>query len=248
MARIRTVKPEFWSSEQIMELSIDTRLLFIGMWNFCDDGGNHPASMKTLKAEIFPSDNIDLKEIRRMLDELSTNNLLCLYENEGKYYFHVSGWHHQRIDRPLPKHPKYVSQAIDFWQFDECSTSERRAIDVGREGKGRESKVKESVVGSRFALTDPPEDWIQFCVTQRPDINPGLTFDSFRDYWIGVSGSKGVKRDWPATWRNWVRNQKAAPGKQRPHTKRPQRAAIGSPEWKTEQEAEAKRMEEKYGS
>lgn len=29
--------------------------------------------------------------------------------------------------------------------------------------------------------------------------------DKFRDYWIGVSGARGVKRDWDATWRNWCR-------------------------------------------
>lgn len=28
----------------------------------------------------------------------------------------------------------------------------------------------------------------------------------FRDYWISVSGSKGIKQDWPATWRNWCRS------------------------------------------
>lgn len=27
----------------------------------------------------------------------------------------------------------------------------------------------------------------------------------FRDYWIAQPGQKGVKLDWPATWRNWVR-------------------------------------------
>ena len=30
-----------WTSEQIVECSPIARLLFIGMWNFCDDGGNH---------------------------------------------------------------------------------------------------------------------------------------------------------------------------------------------------------------
>ena len=32
--------------------------------------------------------------------------------------------------------------------------------------------------------------------------------DEFRDYWIAVPGSKGVKLDWLATWRNWVRRTK----------------------------------------
>lgn len=31
---------------------------------------------------------------------------------------------------------------------------------------------------------------------------------AFRDYWIAVPGAKGVKLDWLATWRNWVRRSK----------------------------------------
>jgi len=31
--------------------------------------------------------------------------------------------------------------------------------------------------------------------------------DKFRDYWVSVSGQKGVKRDWSATWRNWIRRR-----------------------------------------
>ena len=31
--------------------------------------------------------------------------------------------------------------------------------------------------------------------------------DRFGDYWRGVSGAKGVKLDWLATWRNWVRKE-----------------------------------------
>ena len=30
--------------------------------------------------------------------------------------------------------------------------------------------------------------------------------EQFKDYWLAVPGSKGMKRDWQATWRNWVRN------------------------------------------
>lgn len=32
--------------------------------------------------------------------------------------------------------------------------------------------------------------------------------DRFRDYWIGVPGQKGVKLNWLATWRNYMRDQK----------------------------------------
>lgn len=37
MPRIRTIKPEYWTSEQVLDLSIPARLAFIGLWNFCDD-------------------------------------------------------------------------------------------------------------------------------------------------------------------------------------------------------------------
>lgn len=30
---------------------------------------------------------------------------------------------------------------------------------------------------------------------------------TFRDYWIAKPGQSGVKTDWEATWRNWVRRE-----------------------------------------
>jgi hypothetical protein len=106
MARIRTVKPEFWTSEQVMECSPIARLAFIGMWSFCDDAGIHPASAKTLKAEVFPGDDITATEIEALVGELLATDLLVEYEAAGKRYWHVTGWHHQRIDQPTYKHPR----------------------------------------------------------------------------------------------------------------------------------------------
>ena len=38
----------------------------------------------------------------------------------------------------------------------------------------------------------------------------------FADYWAAKAGAGGVKLDWQATWRNWVRNAKGqADGQQR---------------------------------
>lgn len=31
--------------------------------------------------------------------------------------------------------------------------------------------------------------------------------EKFVDYWLSAAGSKGVKQDWNATWRNWCRNE-----------------------------------------
>lgn len=52
-------------------------------------------------------------------------------------------------------------------------------------------------------------DWADFCKQERPDLVAGKVFDEFRDYWIAQPGQKGVKTNWGATWRNWVRNQRS---------------------------------------
>ena len=54
----------------------------------------------------------------------------------------------------------------------------------------------------------PTEEQIQFCKTSREDLDPKSTADSFRDFWIAQPGAKGLKLDWNATWRNWVRTQR----------------------------------------
>lgn len=57
----------------------------------------------------------------------------------------------------------------------------------------------------------PPAEYIEFCKTERPDLKPDFIAEEFKDYWISVAGAKGVKLDWFATWRNWVRNQRSQP-------------------------------------
>ena len=139
MARIRSIKPEFWASEQVMECSPTARLLFIGLWNFCDDAGNHVASAKTIKAEIFPGDDIASTDVQRMLDELSSNSLIAFYANGDKQYLHVTGWKkHQKIDRPTFKHPAYSDE--DRRVLDESSPPEGK----GEEGRGEEGKGKKT--------------------------------------------------------------------------------------------------------
>ena len=61
-----------------------------------------------------------------------------------------------------------------------------------------------------------PADWkpnaelVAWSKTERPDLDLRKVFEEFKDYWSSVPGSKGVKLDWDATWRNWVRKQTAA--------------------------------------
>lgn len=141
MARIRSIKPDFWTSEQVMECSTNVRLLFIGLWNFCDDTGRHPVAPKKLKALIFPADDFSVEDVSRMLDELSTNGLIQYYTVDNKEFFQVTGWHHQKIDRPQKaKYPAPISEHSSNGSD-------------GEEGKGRERKGEEEG-GRENAQTD----------------------------------------------------------------------------------------------
>lgn len=56
-----------------------------------------------------------------------------------------------------------------------------------------------------------PDEYRDFCRQERPDLSPSATWDRFRDHWTAKPGKDGVKLDWLATWRNWVRGERAMP-------------------------------------
>jgi hypothetical protein len=53
-----------------------------------------------------------------------------------------------------------------------------------------------------------PPDWAAWCEENRPDLDPAVVADAFRDFWVGKAGKDARKADWLATWRNWCRSQK----------------------------------------
>lgn len=152
MARIRSIKPEFWTDESVMECSTTARLMFIGMWNFADDKGRLENSLRQIKAKIFPGDDLDLETIRRMLDELSSNELVLIYSVDNKEYIQIKGWRHQKIDRPQPaKYPDPPDNPNPIRRtFDDHSSGDR----IGRDRIGEEKKDNAAdAATSEYAFT-----------------------------------------------------------------------------------------------
>lgn len=104
MARIRTIKPEFWTDEKIVALSFPARLFFMGMLNFVDDEGRASYSPSRLKMQILPADTVD---VSALLGEIRGESLIVVYEVDGKEFFQVNGFSkHQKVDkRTLSKIP-----------------------------------------------------------------------------------------------------------------------------------------------
>ena len=70
----------------------------------------------------------------------------------------------------------------------------------------KEKQQRGSRLTQDWVLTNPMDQWAK---QERPDLDVSQVAEQFKDYWISQPGQKGVKLDWDATWRNWVRNTKA---------------------------------------
>ncbi|WP_195651730.1 hypothetical protein [Bacteroides caccae] len=112
MARIRTIKPEFWEDEKIGKLPIPCRLFFIGCWNFADDFGVIKGNAALLKSQIFPYDeNLRVSEIKKWIDSLVDARMLVpIIHAEESYYFIRTFRSHQILDKRYDK--SYIGKEI----------------------------------------------------------------------------------------------------------------------------------------
>lgn len=155
MARIRTIKPEFFLHDELFELEKETglpvRLTFIGLWTQCDREGRFKWRPLRLKAAILPYDEVDMS---RVLHALNTRGFLVKYANNtGEYGVIPSFKNHQVINN---KESKSELPAISGCEIlkplsdagcgaigareprnDDAYQGERKE---GKEGKGRERK------------------------------------------------------------------------------------------------------------
>lgn len=151
MPRIRTIKPEFWTDDKIVELSPWARLLYIGLWNFADDNGVLEHKPKQIKMRIFPADEIEIDPLILELEKLSL--IQCYEVDNQKYIICPNLAKHQVIDKPrksnLPLPENY-----------EINRNQLKSTEImlGREGK-RKGKGKEKEEEKKILLsTDTPVD------------------------------------------------------------------------------------------
>lgn len=103
MARIRTIKPEFWTDEDMAEVSEAACLLAIGLLNYADDEGFFNANPKLIKAAVFPIREPSVT-IPVMLRELSNQGYLTLFStSDSKHFGLISNFaRHQVVNKPRP--------------------------------------------------------------------------------------------------------------------------------------------------
>lgn len=142
MARIRTIKPEFWTDEDMSEVSEAACLLAIGLLNYADDEGYFNANPKLIKAAIFPIRE-QSGSIPVLLRELSSVGYISLFSgHDGKIYGLVNNFAKHQV---INKAKKSIIRDLCVLPYEYGTDTEQ--LPSGRERKGKEWKGKPPLIG-----------------------------------------------------------------------------------------------------
>jgi len=235
MARIRTIKPDFFTSDDICALSPLARLLYVGLWCEADREGRLQWSPKTFKRRYLPDDECDVEAICR---ELLGRDLVRLYGDD--YAYIPTFLDHQHIN---PREAKSVIPAPDERVDDASCTRDPRVSDAqvgkeGREGKGREGNALDASrrVSVASELPDdwkPSEDDVAWAAKARPDLKGALLDEETERFRNHAKANARTAFNWGPNWRNWVSKAAAASTAQPSGNgwKKPQADTLPEPPW-----------------
>ena len=121
MARIRTIKPEFWQDEKLAPLDPLTRLVFLGLISQADDAGRLVDSVRLIDGLLFP-----------MTDDTCAEALVKLHDlgviergvtASGQRVIQIVNWDkHQKVEKPNLK------SALDPIVIADTSAKRRRSV------------------------------------------------------------------------------------------------------------------------
>lgn len=231
MARIRSLHPGQWTDERFVACSPTARLLALGLRNEADDNGVFEWKPITIKMRLFANDAVD---VTALLGELEAQEQIQHFDADGKRYGAIRNFRkYQRPEKPKSWHPlpdslrDYVGLSLpDPGRVaEELPTDQRKSPQRKDEGgKRKDGEEGRGRRGTRLAADWAPSD-ADRGFAQEQGLDSDAVAARFRDHWHSKAGRDGAKLDWPATWRNWCRNDadrtQGGHGRPQPHGKGP---------------------------
>lgn len=156
MARIRTIKPEFFRHADLYEAEKETglplRLAFAGLWTAADKSGRFKWKPRELKLDCLPHDDVDFS---RVLDALATRGWLVRYAVQGVEYGAIPTWEtHQVINN------RETPSKLPAPNENNILTREARVLDAlatPHKGKGREGEREKDSEANASGADAPPD-------------------------------------------------------------------------------------------
>lgn len=156
MSRIRSIHPGLWTDEAFVSLSAFARLLFMGIWNECDDAGSFEWSPLKLKMRILPADSVDSPAL---LAELVAAETVMQYDVGGKRYGAVRNFcQYQRPKKPNSVFPQ--TEEVRAWVNTEARSTRDGGEAVGNQlpPEPENARQMEEGGGRMKTSSDKPEE------------------------------------------------------------------------------------------
>lgn len=149
MARIRTIKPEFFKNWKLYQAEAESglplRISFAGLWTVCDREGRFEWIPQQLRLDALPYDDVDFS---RVLDALWTRGYVEKYAVDGHEFGWIPGFaDHQVINNresssilPEPNENNILTRDARVSDAKVTRIKSAPAERKGKEGKGREGE------------------------------------------------------------------------------------------------------------
>ncbi len=230
MARIRTIKPQFWEDEKLSSIPIQARLLFIGTWTISDDAGVLKGNEKFIKAQIFPYDDaLRLDALKSWIDALVKARMLVPLTYKGESYLYIRTFHsHQKIDKPslMRNIPDEDLKKL----LDEYSANNQEPLDIVNgivvvNGKDEERSIlSPAIAEAKHPDFEKFEKWIEVNASNVGKLGEPFTEKQFlklkKQYGVGIMQDMLLRmHNWKdlrkkntsayLTFLNWVKKEKS---------------------------------------
>lgn len=224
MARIRTIKPDFFRHELLQDLEIKypgqyIMLTFVGIWAQCDSNGVFPWRPRLLKLDILPFIPYEMEDT---LNILVSATMILKFESDGKFYGHVPTFcRHQRLTgKEAQDGRKYPLPPQDnTWESVEKQTGNKRENLIAQERKGEQEGEEEKEMKGNNYSEEFSKFWDSYPVKigkdaawqswqqrlhEMPSIAEVLKCIDNQKKWRDEAGKDEFRPGWknPATWIN----------------------------------------------
>lgn len=200
MARIRSIKPGFFTDDELAEVEPLGRLLFVGLWCLADREGRLEDRPRRIRAEVLPYDDCD---IDALLSELDRRGFITRYAAGDQRLIQVTNFaRHQapNVKEPASTIPAPCQHGADTVSV--CHFLGREESGKGREGEGNGGARAEHV--TRAAPPSKASVCGYFDGIGRVELAEGF-FDAYEERgWVTFGRTPVPVHDWQAAARKWV--------------------------------------------
>lgn len=195
------------------------KLVLLALADNCNDMGECYPSILT----ICEKSGLSERGVQGAISEMEKMGLVNRFMRKGRstlYTITPAGYAPPQEVHPAPRAPAPAPDAPPPPQEVHPTPAPRAPITVN-EPSIEPSLNRHVVAGAKKSKgTRIPDDWVlskklgEWAHAEKPHWSIDKIrseAEAFKDYWLSVAGARGIKQDWDATWRNWVRRSNDAP-------------------------------------